>query len=458
ALDGETMEAAHEQEGVMINSGAFDGTLATSDKGMANPAIRAVTEWLEQQGTGKRAVNYRYRDWLISRQRYWGAPIPMVYCETHGWNPVPEEQLPVRLPEDVEWKPTGESPLKLHPSWKNTTCPVGGEPAVRETDTMDTFMCSSWYHLRYLSPQYDQGPFDPREYDYWMPVDTYTGGIEHATMHLLYTRFFHKAMRDAGIVKGPEPMLQLRNQGIILGEDGEKMSKSRGNVVPPDKLVERYGSDALRAYLMFAYRWQEGGPWNSTGIEGVVRWLRRTWTLVTAAAAPNAARSPAPETLRELRRKVHQTLQHVSRDFEVFEFNTIISSLMELLNEMYRAREAGAAGTPAWGEALEAYVKMLAPVCPHLAEELWTGQMRKPYSVHQQAWPDVDAAAAREDVLEIPVQVNGKVRDRVRVPADASDEQIKTAALASELVKKHLEGRAPKKVIVAQKRLVSVVV
>jgi len=456
-LDGETMEAAHEHEGLMINSGAFDGTRATDDKGMQNPAVKAVTEWLERQGIGKRAVNYRYRDWLISRQRYWGAPIPMVYCETHGWNPVPDGQLPVRLPDDVEWKPTGESPLKLHPSWKNTTCPVGGEPAVRETDTMDTFMCSSWYHLRYLSPKYDRGPFDPAEYNYWMPVDTYTGGIEHATMHLLYTRFFHKAMRDAGIVKGPEPMLQLRNQGMILGEDGEKMSKSRGNVVPPDELVERYGSDALRAYLMFAYRWQEGGPWNSTGIEGIVRWLRRIWALFTTP--PSVASEKASEdTLRQLRRKVHQTLQHVDRDFEAFEFNTIISSLMELLNEMYRARDAGAAGTPAWDEAVDIYIKMLAPVCPHLAEELWTGQMRKPYSIHQQAWPKVDAAAAKEDVIEIPVQVNGKLRDRVTVPADATEDQIRSAALASEIVKKYLEGRAPRKVIVAQKRLVSVVV
>ena len=222
--------------GIMINSGIFNGTRATDDKGMRNPAIKAVTEWLEQKGLGKRAVNYRYRDWLISRQRYWGAPIPMVYCEQHGWNPVPDDQLPVLLPDDVEWKPTGESPLKLHPTWKNAVCPVGGEPAVRETDTMDTFMCSSWYHLRYLSPHYDKGPFDQAEYDYWMPVDTYTGGIEHATMHLLYTRFFHKAMRDAGMVEGHEPMLQLRNQGIILGEDGEKMSKSRGNVVSPDEL------------------------------------------------------------------------------------------------------------------------------------------------------------------------------------------------------------------------------
>jgi leucyl-tRNA synthetase len=456
-LDGATMEAAHEHEGVMINSGIFDGTPATNDKGMANPAIRAVTEWLEQKRIGKRAVNYRYRDWLISRQRYWGAPIPMIYCEQHGWNPVPDDQLPVLLPDDVAWRPTGESPLKLHPTWRNAVCPIGGEPAVRETDTMDTFMCSSWYHLRYLSPHYDKGPFDPAEYDYWMPVDTYTGGIEHATMHLLYTRFFHKAMRDAGIVKGSEPMLQLRNQGIILGEDGEKMSKSRGNVVATDELVRRYGADALRAYLMFAYRWQEGGPWNSTGIEGTIRWLRRVWALFTAAAEA-VAPTAAPEDLRSLRRKVHQTLQQVTRDFEAFEFNTVISALMELLNEMYKAREAGALGTPEWDEAVDYYLKMLAPVCPHLAEELWTAQLGKPYSVHQQSWPKLDAAAAKEEVIEIPVQVNGKVRDRITVAAEASEAAIESAALASEIVQKYLAGKPPKKIIVAQKRLVSVVV
>jgi leucyl-tRNA synthetase len=474
-FDGATMEAAYVGPGRMINSGAFNGTRATDDKGMSNPAIRAVTEWLEQQGTGKRAVNYRYRDWLISRQRFWGAPIPMVYCEQHGWNPVPDDQLPVLLPDDVEWKPTGESPLKLHPTWKNTVCPVGGEPAVRETDTLDTFMCSSWYHLRYLSPKYDKGPFEQAEYDYWMPVDTYTGGIEHATMHLLYTRFFHKAMRDAEIVDGNEPMLQLRNQGIILGSDGEKMSKSRGNVVPPDELVARYGADALRAYLMFAYRWQEGGPWNSTGIEGTVRWLRRIWALYTTPLSLRGGGSSRrgnlhsvsvgatlvvahEDTLRALRRKVHQTLKHITRDFEAFEFNTIISSLMELLNEMYKARDAGAAGTPEWDEAIDYYIKMLAPVCPHLAEELWTVYLGRPYSIHQQSWPKLDEAAAREEVIEIPVQVNGKVRDRITVAADADEQAIQAAALASEVVRKYMGGNAPRKVIVAQKRLVSIVV
>jgi len=457
-LSGDTMEAAHEHEGVMINSGPFNGTRATNDKGMKNPAIKAVTEWLEQQGIGKRAVNYRYRDWLISRQRYWGSPIPMIYCDVHGWNPVPEDQLPVTLPDDVEWKPTGESPLKLHPTWKNTTCPICGEPATRETDTMDTFMCSSWYHLRYLSPDYDKGPFDEAEYNYWMPVDIYTGGIEHATMHLLYTRFFHKALRDAGIVEGNEPMLQLRNQGIILGEDNEKMSKSRGNVVAPDELVAQYGTDALRTYLMFAYRWQEGGPWNSNGIEGTARWLRRAWTLFTDPVVPSGSQTPTSEVLRILRRRVHQTLRRVTNDFENFEFNTIISALMELLNEMYKAREAGAVGTPAWEEATEIYLKMLAPVAPHIAEELWANQLGKPYSIHQQQWPKVDEAAAKEDTIELPVQINGKVRDRIMVPADASEDDIKSAALASEVVKKHLEGKEPRKVIVANRRLVSLVV
>ena len=288
-----------------------------------------------------------------------------------------------------------------------------------------------------------------------MPVDTYTGGIEHATMHLIYTRFFHKALRDMGITEGAEPMMQLRNQGIILGQDNEKMSKSRGNVVAPDELVGLYGADALRAYLMFAYRWQEGGPWNSAGIEGTVRWLRRAWTLFTDQPTPSTASN---ETKRTLRRKVHQTLKRVTRDFEQFEFNTIISSLMELLNEMYKAREAGAVGTSEWNEATEIYLKMLAPVCPHIAEELWTNQMGKPYSVHQQSWPKVDEAAAKEDMVEIPVQVNGKLRDRVTVPAEASEEEIKAAALASETVKKYLEGKEPRKVIVAQKRLVNVVV
>jgi leucyl-tRNA synthetase len=452
-LDGAMMEVAYVGGGVMVNSAQFNGTSVNDKKGKENPGILAVAKWLEEKGIGKLAVTYKLRDWLISRQRYWGAPIPMIFCEKDGWNPVPDEQLPVTLPEDVEWKPTGESPLKLHPTWKNTTCPVCGGPATRETDTMDTFMCSSWYHLRYLSPWYDKGPWDDAEYNYWMPVDTYTGGIEHANMHLMYTRFFHKALRDAGITEGPEPMLQLRNQGMVLGEDNEKMSKSRGNVVAPDLLVERYGADTVRAYLMFFARWEMGAPWDSKGIEGSARWVRRVWTLFTDDVKQGA---PSAETLRGLRRKVHQTLKRITRDFENFEFNTIVSGLMELLNEMVRAREAGAMGSKEWQEAQEIYVKMMAPVTPHIAEELWAEVMGKKYSIHTQPWPKVDEAAAREDEITIPVQVNGKVRERIVVPAEASEADIKTAALQAAAA--HLEGREPKKVIVVRKQLVNIVV
>ena len=437
----------HDAYGTMINSGEFTGTPGAEAK-------QKVTKWLEERGVGKEAVTYRLRDWLISRQRYWGAPIPIVFCPEHGAVPVPDDQLPVLLPDDVEWLPTGESPLKLHPTWKYTTCPICGAPAERETDTMDTFMCSSWYHLRYLSPHYDKGPFDPKEYGYWMPVDTYTGGIEHATMHLIYTRFFHKAGRDMGIMKGPEPMIQLRNQGIILGEDSEKMSKSRGNVIAPDDLVERYGADTIRAYLMFFARWDMGGPWNSKGTEGVARWVRRVWTLITNEIA---GKQPNPSLQKDLRRKVHQTLQHVTRDFENFEFNTIISSLMELLNFLYKAKEQGIGGTPEWDEAIDYYLRMMAPVAPHITEELWA-YLGKPYSIHLQPWPEFNEEAAVEELITLIVQVNGKLRDRIEIPADTSREDAKELALKSQAVQKYIAGKEIRKVIVVPGRLVNIVV
>lgn len=456
ALNGATMTEAYVGAGVMVNSGPFNGTRVTEEKGRKNPGIHAVIDWLEEKGIGKEAVNYKLRDWLISRQRYWGAPIPMIYCEKCGWNPVPEDQLPIELPEDVAWRPTGESPLKFHPTWKQTTCPVCGAPAERETDTMDTFMCSSWYHLRYLSPHYDKGPFDPREYDYWMPVDTYTGGIEHATMHLIYTRFFHKAMRDLGVTKGKEPMIQLRNQGMVLGEDREKMSKSRGNVIAPDDLVTQYGADTVRTYLMFFARWELGAPWDSQGIGGTARWIRRVWSLLVEQ--DEAAGQPSKEVLRNLRRKVHQTLEAVTHDFENFQFNTIISSLMALLNEMNNAAREGARGTPEWDEAVDIYLRMMAPVAPHITEEIWVEHLGKPYSIHQQPWPVFDADAAKEDRIEIPVQVNGKLRDKIVVPASASKEEIQTAALAAEGVQKYLANGEPRKVIYVPGRLVNIVI
>jgi leucyl-tRNA synthetase len=447
-VDADEMTEAVPAHGEMVNSGTLTGT-------PGEDAFERAVAYIEEIGVGKKAVNYRLRDWLISRQRYWGAPIPIIHCPKCGAVSVPDQDLPVKLPEDVEWLPTGESPLKLHPTWRITTCPVCGGKAERETDTMDTFMCSSWYHLRYLSPQYDTYPFDPKEYDYWMPVDIYTGGIEHATMHLIYTRFFHKACRDLGITKGKEPMLQLRNQGMVLGEDNEKMSKSRGNVISPDNLVDAYGADTVRAYLMFFARWELGAPWNSSGIEGSARWLRKVWYnfLEPVDDLPTADQ----DVLRNLRRKVHQTLKSVTYDYETLNFNTIISGLMELLNEMGTAKTQGAFGTDAWQEAESIYLRMMAPACPHIAEELWerTGHV---YSIHDQPWPEVDEEAAKEDEITLIVQVNGKLRDRLIVPANITDDAARAAALSSENILPHLEGKQPKKVIVVPGRLVNIVV
>jgi leucyl-tRNA synthetase len=439
----------HHEYGEMINSGPLTGT-------PADQAVNRTNEYLEERGTGEFAVNYRIRDWLISRQRYWGAPIPIVFCPNCGHVPVPESDLPVLLPDDIEWRPTGESPLKLHPTWKNITCPECGGAAERETDTMDTFMCSSWYHLRYLSPEYEEGPFDPEEYDYWMPVDTYTGGIEHATMHLIYTRFFHKAFRDLGVTKGPEPMLQLRNQGQILGPDGQRMSKSRGNVIDPDQQVADYGADTVRAYLMFGYRWTEGGPWNDDNIQGVVRWLNRVWSVVleTIDASPQHI---GEDVARSLDRKVHQTIRQVSRDLEHFEFNTVISTLMELTNEIIAARDAGIAGSDVFKNAVEHLLLLMAPGTPHIAEELWA-RIGKPYSIHQQSWPAFNPEIAKEEEITLVLQVNGKVRDRVLVPAGISEEEAKQIALSNENVQRFLEGEEPRKVIVVPGRLVNVVI
>ena len=464
--DGQSLQQAYSGPGKMVNSGEFDGTPVPE-------GISQVIRWLEEKGVGQGAVTYRLRDWLISRQRYWGAPIPIVYCPEHGMVPVPDEQLPVMLPDDVEWLPTGQSPLKLHPTWAHTTCPTCGKPALRDTDTMDTFMCSSWYHLRYLSPHYAEGPFDPAEYDYWMPVDSYTGGAEHATMHLIYTRFFHKALRDMGIAEGHEPMTQLRNQGQILGPDGQRMSKSRGNVVDPDAQVKTYGADTVRAYLMFGYQWSEGGPWSTKNIQGVVRWLNRVWAIAAKSPKPAVSdayaepsqkpnpkeaeeRDPAAGSEQDLRRITHQTIKRVSEDFEKFEFNTIISALMEFTNALYKYRETQA-GTPAWDEAIKTLLLLMAPVTPHIAEELWT-RRGQPYSIHQQAWPQWDPAIAAEEMVTIVVQVNGKVRDRFEAPATITEAEAKQKALATDGAKRNMDGKSPKKVLYVPGRLVNIVV
>jgi leucyl-tRNA synthetase len=445
----------HAEHGTMINSATFTGT-------PGDIATKRVTDWLEERGIGKFAVNYRLRDWLISRQRYWGAPIPIIYCEECGIVPVPYEELPVLLPEDAEFLPTGESPLKYHAGFLNTTCPKCGGPATRETDTMDTFVCSSWYHYAYLSPYYeedetlhaDSTPIDPEEMAYWAPVDIYTGGIEHATMHLIYTRFFTKAMRDMGIVDFDEPMLKLRNQGIILGEDGEKMSKSRGNVIAPDDLVSRYGADTVRGYLMFGWRWEQGGPWDPNGIEGVYRWVNRVWNVVLEPGA--ATGEPSSQEVADLQRWTHKTIRRVTQDMEDLAFNTIIAGLMEFTNTLQKVKETPVYDSDAWVEAIETLMLLLAPVMPHLAEELWTSTGH-PYSVHNQSWPKFNAELAADEVITLVVQINGKVRARLEVPADITEEAAKSHALDEENVKRTLGNQTVQKVIYVPGRLISIV-
>jgi leucyl-tRNA synthetase len=482
--DGQPFKEAYVGPGTMVNSGPFNGytTIAKYSLEEWTPAVaaeyglpanvtaeiegrRAVTRWLEQQGLGKFAVTYRLRDWLISRQRYWGCPIPMITCPTCGIVPVPYADLPVELPEDVQFMPTGESPLKFHQGFRQVACPQCGGMAERETDTMDTFMCSSWYQYAYMDPAWQDGqplsaqdmPFNPAEGDYWLPVDQYTGGIEHATMHLLYTRFFTKAMHSMGLVKFDEPMNALFNQGIILGEDREKMSKSRGNVVAPDDLVQAYGADTVRGYLMFGFRWDQGGPWDSKGILGVQRFLERVWDLVTGETRGGGESAEAQ--LRHLRRKQHQAIRRVSQDLEDFSFNTMVAGLMEYSNALSALRSAhpGLVNHPAWAEAIHTLVLLLAPGFPHIAEELWY-ELGQPYSVHRQNWPIWDEELAKEDVVEIAIQINGKVREKIEVPLEIGEAEVKAQALAVEGVRRHLADKTPLKVIYVPGRLVNIVV
>jgi len=371
--------------------------------------------------------------------------------------PVPEDQLPVLLPDDVEFMPTGESPLKFHEEFLHTTCPHCGEPALRETDTMDTFMCSSWYQYRYLSPHYADGPWDPEEGRYWLPVDQYTGGIEHATMHLMYTRFFTKALRDIGIVDFDEPMLRLYNQGMVLGEDGEKMSKSRGNVISPDDLVKTYGAAIVRTYLMFFARWDQGGPWDSQGIKGPRRFLEDVWSLVVEDRAVDGTGSESAADVRALRRKTHQTIRKVTEDLESFSFNTAVAALMEMRNALQDAKKTPLYGTLAWDEAIETLLLLLCPIAPHITEELWA-RLGKPYSIHQQRWPAWDEAVAAEELLTLVVQVNGKVRDRIQVQAGVTEEKARELALTSEKVQPYLGDKKPRKVIYVPGKLVNIVV
>jgi leucyl-tRNA synthetase len=433
---------AYTGEGAAINSGFLDGL------GVEEAKERMI-EHLQNDGTGRRATTYRLHDWLISRQRYWGTPIPIIYCDECGTVPVPEEDLPVRLPMDAEFIPTGESPLKRDPGFYNTECPKCGGAATRETDTMDTFVDSSWYWYRYISPHYEEGPWDPGRGAKWLPVDQYTGGIEHAVLHLMYARFWTKAMRDMGLVDLDEPMLRLRNQGHILGEDGEKMSKSRGNVINPQNFVDRYGSDALRCFLMFIGPWSQGGPWDGRGIEGVSRFLRRALSLASDDEGSGEA-DPS-----ELVRRTNRLVKKATEDLEDFRFNTSIAALMEHTNYLLGIKDV--VGEDEWRDGLRPFILVLAPFAPHHAEQMWAA-MGETYSVHEQAWPGFDEALITEEEITLVVQVNGKLRDRITVPADISEEDAKGRALASERVHAHLEGKQLRKAVYVPGRLVNLVV
>ena len=448
--DGREPAAAYLGEGFMTNSGKYDGM--TDEEGKA-----AIADDIERNGWGRRATSYRLRDWLISRQRYWGTPIPMIYCDSCGIVPVPEADLPVLLPEDAEFKPTGESPLTSHPSFLNVDCPQCGGPARRETDTMDTFIDSSWYLLRYVSPKYDGGPFDPELLKKWLPVDQYTGGAEHAVLHLLYSRFFIKAMRDMGLVDFDEPFLRLFNQGVILGADHEKMSKSRGNVVNPDDVVGLMGADAVRCFLMFIGPWDQGGPWSDVGINGVARWLNRIWGLMERNPQDLAAADADPQAVRDTLRILNQTVRKCYNDLDRFKFNTAIAALMELANHLSKVWAEGSVDPETWRECVEKFLLMLAPIAPHIAEELWE-RAGHPYSIHQQRFPEWDDDLAAADTITLVVQVNGRVRDRIEAPADIDEPAARELALSSVKVQPYTEGKTVNKAIYVPGRLVNVVV
>jgi leucyl-tRNA synthetase len=421
-------------------------------------------------GKGRSAVTYRLRDWLISRQRPWGTPIPIIYCQHDGMVPVPDAELPVVLPDTFNYQAGGSNPLEHDEEFVNVNCPRCGEPARRETDTMDTFVDSSWYWWRYLSPAKEDGAIDRAREERWCPVDQYTGGAEHAVMHLLYARWFTKALCDLGIVKEREPFLRLFNQGQILGADGERMSKSRGNVQDPDELVARYGADTVRLFLMFMGPWDQGGAWSETGIEGVHRFLRRVWTVVLdphgrEPGDPDAGRLPegtsVAEAAQELRRAAHRTLKKVTEDHASFRFNTMISALMELTNRLMRYRGTDVADRDEWDESVRLLLLMLAPMAPHIAEELWTRRLAAAgeewSSIHRERWPEFSAELVASDEVDLPVQVNGKLRDLVRMPAGLSDLEVEQIVMARDKIRAHLDSADVARIVHVPGRLVNVV-
>jgi leucyl-tRNA synthetase len=464
--------------GRLVDSGEFTG-LASED------ALKKMTAAAQERGIGEGTVQYRLKDWGISRQRYWGTPIPMIYCDTDGIVPVPDDQLPVVLPKVAEFTGRGDSPLAQVPEFVNVKCPKCGGPARRETDTMDTFVDSSWYFYRFADPRNDREPFDPVTLKYWLPVDFYSGGVEHAILHLIYSRFFARVFRDIGMVDHAEPFTQLLTQGMVL-KDGAVMSKSKGNVVDPDSMLQKFGADALRLYVMFVAPPEKEVEWTDSGLKGSFSWLARVWRLVDhwnetiageGLGLPDHASLNTAE--KALRRKTHETIKRVTADIEQRQqFNTAVSALMELVNELYTFSEQTTMGAPGHRsdedvehagevertetilvlrEAIEALVRMLAPFAPHTAEELWQ-MLGQEQTLSAATWPRFSADVAKAEELTVPVQVNGKLRSRLTVPAGIADTELERAALADSAVQAHIAGKAVKKVVVVNGRLVSIVV
>ncbi len=452
SCDGKENELtkAYAEEGILVNSGEFTGLRSAV-------ARTKLIERIEKNGTGKGVVRYHIRDWIISRQRYWGAPIPIVHCPVHGTVPIPEKDLPVLLPDEVDFSPrdSGESPLANDPKFVNTTCPICGQPAKRETDTQDGFACSSWYYLRYADPHNDKAPFDRKKVDYWLPVDLYIGGAEHAVMHLLYARFYTKVMYDAGLIGFKEPFKKLLNQGMILGQDHQKMSKSRGNVVNPDDVIKQYGTDTLRAYILFIGPFDTDAAWSTEGIKGIHRFIGKFWKLFSTVAEKNKITESNKD--KEISIVMDKWIQKITKQMESFKFNTMLSSFMEWLNYLIKisSEDESIIYTKAFSESAEMFIRMIAPVMPHVSEELWHMFGHKE-SIHLSEWPQPKGTYKEEEV-EIIIEVSGKVRDKVKLPMDTSEEKIREIALNDSKIEKFVHGKEITRIIFVKNRLLNIV-
>ena len=454
AKDGSETNLPFCEHGILVNSGEFDGL--TTDE-----AKEKIVEKLASMGLGEKKVNFRLRDWLVSRQRYWGAPIPVVYCEECGIVPVPESQLPVELPYDVEFAPDGKSPLAKSEAFVNTTCPHCGKPAKRETDTLDTFVCSSWYYLRYPDNKNTEAPFNPELINKMLPVDKYVGGPEHACMHLLYARFITKALRDMGYLNFDEPFTSLTHQGLILGPDGLKMSKSKGNTISPDDYIKEYGADVFRMYLMFGFAYTEGGAWSDDGIKSVNRFVERIERIIDTAREAISKGENNKTTMdkaeKELNYWRHNTIKSVTDDTDKLQFNTAIARMMEFINALSKYTKEKEMNLDFLKDVVSDYLRLLAPFAPHFSEEQWN-LLGNSYSIFNEAWPKFDPKALVKDEVEIAIQVNGKIKNKIMVSSDLDEEGIKAAALADEKIIASTEGKTVVKVIVIKGRLVNIVV